>query len=158
MTALATHLRLVDFPSATPNHLQQQVTKAIDEANDFLDQLSASQDQDSTPISAKQALDDIMQFDHINLALDRSWGVLSHLNSVMSNDDIRHVHHELLPMLSAYGTRVGQHKPLFERYQAIVEDTELYSQLEPARTRAIALALQRFELSGVALPKAQQEQ
>ncbi|MCG3881718.1 M3 family metallopeptidase [Psychrobacter sp. Ps3] len=158
MTALATHLRLVDFPSATPNHLQQQVTKAIDEANDFLDQLSASQAQDSTPISAEQALDDIMQFDHINLALDRSWGVLSHLNSVMSNDDIRHVHHELLPMLSAYGTRVGQHKPLFERYQAIVEDTELYSQLEPARTRAIALALQRFELSGVALPKAQQEQ
>ena len=158
MTALATHLRLVDFPAATPNHLQQQVTKAIDEANDFLDQLSASQDQDSTPISAEQALDDIMQFDHINLALDRSWGVLSHLNSVMSNDDIRHVHHELLPMLSAYGTRVGQHKPLFERYQAIVDDTELYSQLEPARTRAIALALQRFELSGVALPKAQQEQ
>ena len=75
-------------------------------------------DQDSTPIeSAEQALDDIMQFDHINLALDRSWGVLSHLNSVMSNDDIRHVHHELLPMLSAYGTRVERHKPLFERYQ-----------------------------------------
>lgn len=61
MTALATHLRLVDFPAATPSHLQQQVTKAIDEANDFLDKLSASQDQDSTPISAEQALDDIMQ-------------------------------------------------------------------------------------------------
>ncbi|MGM8885673.1 M3 family metallopeptidase [Psychrobacter sp. 1U2] len=158
MTALATHLRLVDFPAATPSHLQQQVTTAIDEANDFLDQLSASQNKDSTPISAEQALDDIMQFDHINLALDRSWGVLSHLNGVMSDDDIRHVHHELLPMLSAYGTRVGQHKPLFDRYQAIVNDAELYSQLEPARTRAIALALQRFELSGVALPKAQQDQ
>ena len=36
MTALATHLRLVDFPAATPNHLQQQVTKAIDEAKKTL--------------------------------------------------------------------------------------------------------------------------
>lgn len=158
MTALAPHLRLVDFPSATPSHLQQKVTAAIDEANAFLDQLSALQDTDFTPISAEQALSDVMQFDHINLALDRSWGVLSHLNSVMSDDDIRHVHHELLPLLSAYGTRVGQHKPLFDRYQAIINDAELYSQLEPARTRAITLALQRFELSGVALPKAQQEQ
>lgn len=163
MTALAEHLRLVDFAAAVPESLQAEVTAAIEQANLFLDQLStadssATPDSKTNDLDATQALADIMAFDHLNLALDRSWGVLSHLNSVMSNDEIRHVHHELLPMLSAYGTRVGQHQPLFNRYQAIVNDQSFFTELEPARARAIELSLQRFELSGVALSEEKQQQ
>ena len=152
MTSISPDLHLVDFASTTPDTLQSQVTSAIDAANTFLDDMTTDSD-----ISAAQALADVMSFDHINVALDRSWGVLSHLNSVMSSDEIRHVHHELLPKLSAYGTRVGQHQPLFSRYQAIVNDRAFFAALEPARARAIELALRSFELSGVALPKAEQE-
>ena len=155
MTIPSSDLRLVDFADAAPHTLQNQVVDAIDEANNFLDNLSAV--TDATSVSAEQALADVMRFDHINLALDRSWGILSHLNGVMSNDEIRHVHHELLPKLSAYGTRVGQHQTLFSRYQTIVNDTDFFATLEPARTRAIELALRSFELSGVALPKTEQE-
>ena len=159
MKTLPADLRLVDFDNVSPSTLQSHVISAIDAANTFLDEMSADTDShnSTTDISAEQALTDIMTFDHINLALDRSWGILSHLNSVMSNDDIRHVHHELLPKLSAYGTRVGQHQPLFNRYQAIVNDTAFFAALEPARARAIELALRSFELSGVALPKDEQE-
>ncbi|OXL19223.1 M3 family metallopeptidase [Psychrobacter sp. DAB_AL32B] len=157
MTSIAPDLRLVDFSSATPNTLQSQVVSAIDAANNFLDEMTAKSDNNAFELNAKQALVDIMSFDHINLALDRSWGILSHLNSVMSNDEIRHVHHELLPKLSAYGTRVGQHQPLFNRYQAIINDKAFFAALEPARARAIKLALRSFELSGVALPKAEQD-
>ncbi|WP_367106712.1 M3 family metallopeptidase [uncultured Psychrobacter sp.] len=166
MTTFAADLHLVDFTAANPNDLQVQVNAAIDKANAFLDELSVTEDNqadsksiDTTKnnVDAQQALADIIDFDHINLALDRSWGILSHLNSVMSNDEIRHVHHELLPKLSAYGTRVGQHQPLFSRYQAVVADKDFFAKLEPARARAIELALQRFELSGVALPKDEQD-
>ena len=163
MTTLASDLHLVDFAAATPSDLQAQVTTAINQANTFLDELSAiinsgSKDkQTGSEISAEQALADVMAFDHINLALDRSWGILSHLNGVMSNDEIRHVHHELLPKLSAYGTRVGQHQPLFMRYKTIVNDEVFLAQLDSARARAIELALQSFELSGVALPKEEQD-
>ena len=159
MTFISANLRLVDFDNVAPDTLQNQIISAIDTANAFLDNMSANTDSDnrSADISAEQALSDIMTFDHINLALDRSWGILSHLNSVMSNDEIRHVHHELLPKLSAYGTRVGQHQPLFSRYQTIVNDTAFFAALEPARARAIELALRSFELSGVALPKVEQE-
>ncbi|MGP5657890.1 M3 family metallopeptidase [Psychrobacter celer] len=157
MTAISPALHLVDFDNVSPATLQDQVRSAIDAANAFLDTMPAL---DFLPadrqISAEQALADVMSFDHINLALDRSWGILSHLNSVMSNDDIRQVHHELLPKLSAYGTRVGQHQPLFGRYQAIKNDTVFFAALEPARARAIELALRSFELSGVALPKEEQ--
>ncbi|WP_372887260.1 M3 family metallopeptidase, partial [Psychrobacter sp.] len=159
MKTLPADLRLVDFDNVSPSTLQSHVISAIDAANTFLDEMSADTDNHDSAanISAEQALADIMTFDHINLALDRSWGILSHLNSVMSNDDIRHVHHELLPTLSAYGTRVGQHQPLFNRYQTIVNDTAFFAALEPARARAIELALRSFELSGVALPKDKQE-
>ncbi|MCG3872360.1 M3 family metallopeptidase [Psychrobacter sp. Ps7] len=159
MKTLPADLRLVDFDNVSPSTLQSHVISAIDAANTFLDEMSADTDSHNSAanISAEQALADIMTFDHINLALDRSWGILSHLNSVMSNDDIRHVHHELLPTLSAYGTRVGQHQPLFNRYQTIVNDTAFFAALEPARARAIELALRSFELSGVALPKDKQE-
>ena len=159
MTSISLKLHLVDFADTAPSTLQQQVISAIDTANAFLDELTVCTDSKdtSTSIDAEQALIDIKNFDHINLALDRSWGILSHLNSVMSNDEIRHVHHELLPKLSAYGTRVGQHQPLFSRYQAIVNDKAFFAALEPARARAIELALCSFELSGVALPKAEQD-
>lgn len=159
MKILPADLRLVDFDNVSPSTLQSHVISAIDAANTFLDEMSADTDSHNSAanISAEQALADIMTFDHINLALDRSWGILSHLNSVMSNDDIRHVHHELLPTLSAYGTRVGQHQPLFNRYQTIVNDTAFFAALAPARARAIELALRSFELSGVALPKDEQE-
>ena len=156
MTSSLSDLRLVDFTDAAPSTLQRQVIDAIDAANRFLDNLTAL--TDTAAMSAEQALADVMRFDHINLALDRSWGILSHLNGVMSNDEIRQVHHELLPKLSAYGTKVGQHQPLFRRYQAIVNDTDFFATLEPARARAIELALRSFELSGVALPQAEQEQ
>jgi len=157
-TTIDPNLHLIDFDATDPVDLQVKVTDAIQQGNDFLDNIAASTDKDSNDISAKQALTDVMMFDHINLALDRSWGVLSHLNSVMSNDKIRHIHHELLPKLSAYGTRVGQHQPLFGRYQAIANDKEFFATLEPARARAIELALQSFELSGVALPKDKQDE
>ncbi|MBP3946234.1 M3 family metallopeptidase [Psychrobacter sp. K31L] len=156
MTPISPDLRLVDFANVSPSALQSQVISAIDDANAFLDAMTDHTDSNHSP--AEQALSDVMNFDHINLALDRSWGILSHLNSVMSNDEIRHVHHELLPKLSAYGTRVGQHQPLFSRYQAIVNDKAFFTALEPARARAIELALRSFEMSGVALPKAEQEQ
>ena len=159
MNSISPDLHLVDFASATPKTLQNEVLKAINAANAFLDKMSAATDQssDTVDISAEQALADVMTFDHMNVALDRSWGILSHLNSVMSNDETRHVHHELLPKLSAYGTRVGQHQPLFSRYQTIINDETFFASLSPARARAVELALRSFELSGVALPKAEQE-
>ncbi len=160
MNTLASELHLVNFDAANPSDLQAQVATAIEQANAFLDELTVitNSDKHTSDIGAKQALADVIAFDHINLALDRSWGVLSHLNSVMSNDEIRHVHHELLPKLSAYGTRVGQHQPLFMRYKTIVNDEAFLAGLEPARIRAIELSLQSFELSGVALPKAKQDE
>ncbi|UNK05276.1 M3 family metallopeptidase [Psychrobacter raelei] len=147
------NLHLVNFSEVTPEQLKKQVTDALAKGTAFLDKLDT---QHSAPAEAQQALDDIIEFDHIGLDLDRSWGILSHLNSVMSNEDIRDVHHDLLPALSAFGTRVGQNKPLYSRYQTIKNDSAFFASLEPARKRAIELAIQSFELSGIGLAAEEQ--
>ena len=67
MTSISANLRLVDFDNVAPDTLQNQVISAIDTANAFLDNMSAATDD----ITAKQALADIMTFDHINLK--RHW-------------------------------------------------------------------------------------
>ena len=160
--ALDPNLRLVDFNDVTPEQLKAQVKQAIESGNSFLDSLDLQSQESINSVSsdnqAQDALADIIEFDHIGLSLDRSWGGLSHLNSVMSNDAIRAVHHEMLPLLSAFSTRVGQNKPLYTRYQTIKNDAEFFETLEPARQRAIELAIQNFELSGVALDAEKQAQ
>jgi len=157
MTQFDPNLHLVDFAATSPSALTSAITDAIDQANLFLDHLTASNDETCHNMEAQQALADIIAFDHLNLALDRHWGILSHLNSVMSDEDIRRAHHDLLPLLSAFGTRVGQSKPLFYRYQKVVADKAFFENLDPARARAITLAIQSFERSGVGLAKDDQE-
>lgn len=141
-------LRLIDFSDISLPQLKTQILEALAQGQAVLQQL------EQTPIAkdSPSALQDIIAFDHTNLALDRHWGLLSHLNSVVSDDDIRALHHELLPNVSAYGTQVGQHLPLFQRYQQIIDDKAFFATLEPARQRSLTLAKQGFELSGVALP------
>lgn len=147
-SATADHLHLVNFHQINTATLNTQINDALANGHAYLDMLS----EEPTAKDAQHALNDITAFDHVNLALDRSWGILSHLNSVVSTDEIRELHHELLPKLSDYTTAVGQHLPLFSRYQQVIDDKAFFESLEPARKRAIQLAVQSFELSGVALP------
>ena len=152
-------LRLVNFHQLELTRLNTAITEALANGQAFLSMLDdEASTQAGTHVSSEQALNDIIAFDHVNLALDRSWGLLSHLNSVVSEEAIRELHHTLLPQLSAYSTAVGQHQPLFHRYQQIVTDKAFFEQLDPARKRAITLALQGFELSGVDLPEQQKQQ
>lgn len=144
-----THLHLVEFNHIDTEQLKSAIEEAIANGQAFLDMLH----DEPTIEDSQHALNDIIAFDHVNLTLNRTWGLLSHLNSVNSSNTIRTLHHELLPKISAYSTQVGQNSVLFSRYQQIVKDTTFFATLEPARQRALTLALQSFELSGVALPE-----
>lgn len=141
------NLHLVNFKQLKLEQLQQHINDALENGTAFLAMLN----DEPTAKNSQQAFDDITAFEHVNIALDRSWGLLSHLNNVVSNDEIRALHHEMLPNVSEYGTKVGQNLALFSRYRQVIDDTAFFKQLEPARKRALQLALQGFELSGVAL-------
>ncbi|MDO4441095.1 MAG: M3 family metallopeptidase [Moraxella sp.] len=136
-------LHLVDFNKITPQQLTDDTTHALSVAHAFLDKIEQGV-VDGTPLAI------IDEFDRLSHAIHRPFGVLSHLNSVMNNDEIRHAHHEILPKLSEFGVRVGQSKALYELYKVV--EKELSGSSDIARVRAIKLALQGFDLSGVSLP------
>ena len=77
VTQMDPNLKLVNFNQVSPEQIKAQVQQAIESGNAFLDGLD---NETESPKQAQQALSDIIEFDHIGLGLDRSWGILSHLN------------------------------------------------------------------------------
>jgi len=70
---------------------------------------------------------------------------------VVSSDELREAHDACLPLLSEYGTWVGQHEGLYNAYVAIKASDE-YANLDEQRQKVIDNAIRDFTLSGVALP------
>ncbi|MDN7126077.1 oligopeptidase A [Pseudidiomarina sp. 1APR75-33.1] len=84
--------------------------------------------------------------------LERSWSPVAHLNAVVSSAELREAHDACLPMLSDYGTFVGQHQGLFKAFQALKASDD-YATLSEAQRKVIDDTLRDFELSGIALPE-----
>lgn len=82
--------------------------------------------------------------------LSRIWSPVSHMNSVVSSDELRDAHDDCLPLLSEYGTWVGQHKGLYNAYLQIQQRDD-FTQLSEAKQKVINNALRDFKLSGVSL-------
>lgn len=88
--------------------------------------------------------------------LNKLWSPVSHLNSVMNSEALREAYNACLPMLSEYGTEIGQNEDLYRAYQSIADSRELEA-LDEAQRKIIDNALRDFRLSGVALPPAQKQ-
>ena len=88
--------------------------------------------------------------------LAQAWSPVSHLNSVCNTDAMREAYNACLPLLSEYGTWMGQHSQLCNAYQSIA-DSDTFSALDMAQQKSIDNALRDFRLAGVSLPAEQKE-
>jgi len=82
--------------------------------------------------------------------LSRVWSPVSHMNSVVNNDELRKVHDLCIPKLSSYSTEQSQNSELYKAYNSIKESEE-FSKLDKANKKVIENSLLQFELNGVAL-------
>jgi oligopeptidase A len=82
--------------------------------------------------------------------LSQLWSPIGHMNSVVSNDDLRSAHDACLPLLSEYSTYLGQHEKLCHLYQQL-QQSDAYSALSVAQKKVVDNAVRDFTLSGVAL-------
>ncbi|PMM36193.1 oligopeptidase A [Vibrio splendidus] len=145
---LLTFTDLPPFSQIKPEHVKPAVEQVIEECRNKIEQVlegntSPSWDNLVAPI---EEVDD---------RLGRIWSPVSHMNSVMNSDELRDAYESCLPVLSEYGTWVGQHKGLFEAYKAI-KASEAFSALDQAQHKTITDALRDFELSGIGLPADEQ--
>ncbi|MFA0389518.1 oligopeptidase A [Vibrio splendidus] len=145
---LLTFTDLPPFSQIKPEHVKPAVEQVIEECRNKIEQVlegntSPSWDNLVAPI------------DEVDDRLGRIWSPVSHMNSVMNSDELRDAYESCLPVLSEYGTWVGQHKGLFEAYKAI-KASEVFSALNQAQQKTITDALRDFELSGIGLPADEQ--
>lgn len=145
---LLTFTDLPPFSQITPAHVKPAVEQVIEECRNKIEQVlegntSPSWDNLVAPI---EEVDD---------RLSRIWSPVSHMNSVVNSDELREAYESCLPLLSEYGTWVGQHKGLFEAYKAIKASDE-FASLSQAQKKTITDALRDFELSGIGLPADEQ--
>jgi oligopeptidase A len=84
--------------------------------------------------------------------LSRAWSPVSHMNSVVNNDELRAAYNACLPKLSDYGTEMGQNARLCEAYKQVARTKD---RLDPAQQKMLDNALRDFHLSGVDLPEAE---
>ncbi len=90
------------------------------------------------------------RLDEVDTHLSNLWSPVSHMNSVLSTDAWREAHDACLPLLSEYGTWLGQHEGLFALYQQLKASAE-FASLSTAQQKMINNTLRDFTLSGIAL-------
>ncbi|MCT8988427.1 oligopeptidase A [Shewanella phaeophyticola] len=134
---------LPEFSKIKPEHIQPAVEQAIAKCRDTIEKLLADNSQYTWDnlIAPLEEVDD---------ELSKVWSPVSHMNSVVSSDALRDAHDACLPLLSDYGTYVGQHQGLYQAYKSIHQSAE-FAELTQAQKMVIEQSLRDFELSGIGL-------
>lgn len=131
------------FSQIKAAHIEPAIDKLLTDARATIETLLAN-NESYTWENLIEPLDEVE--DKIN----KAWSPVSHMNSVINNDELRDAYNACLPKLSAYSTEVGQHKDLFKAYLCVT-DSDAYVQLKPAQQKVIQNALRNFRLSGINL-------
>ncbi|KOO14034.1 oligopeptidase A [Vibrio xuii] len=139
---------LPPFSQIKPEHVKPAIEQAIADCRAKIEQVLAGE---ITPTWESV----VAPIEEVDDRLSRIWSPVSHMNSVVNSDELRDAYESCLPLLSEYGTWVGQHKGLFEAYKALKAD-ESFASLTQAQKKTITDSLRDFELSGIGLPADEQ--
>lgn len=145
---LSTYTGLPPFSAIRPEHVEAAVDELIAHNRAKIAEVLAS--------GGPYTYDNLVAvLDEAEDRLDRAFDPASHLNAVMNNEALRKAYNACLPKLSDFATEVGQNRELFNAYVQL-KNTE-YERLDTAQRKVIDNALRDFRLSGIDLPKDQQQ-
>ncbi len=130
---------LPQFSAIKPEHVEPAVRELLAEQRRAL--VAAEN-------VAAPDLEWLRRLEHINTEIERVWGPISHLNSVVSSPPLREAFNRCLPLIAEFGTELGQNETLYRHFstlQAKVPPTKSVEQ------QVISNALRDFRLGGVTL-------
>ena len=137
---------LPPYSRIKPEHVKPASEKLLAEGRQLVETLLAEQTR-HTWKNLVEPLEDMED------RISRAWSPVSHMNSVVNTEAMRDAYNVCLPLLSEYGTEMGQHEGLYRAYRQIA-DGEEYQRLDHAQRKVIDNALRDFRLSGIALDQA----
>jgi oligopeptidase A len=91
----------------------------------------------------------VAPIEELGYRLSRVWSPVGHLNAVANTPALREAYNECVPLLTAYGSELGQNKALYDAYARILERES--ATLDAAQRKLLENALRDFRLAGVAL-------
>ncbi len=137
---------LPPFSAIRPEHVRPAIDQLLTEGRQLVETLLQQNSVYSWEnlVQPLEAMDD---------RISRAWSPVSHMNSVVNSDELRTAYNSCLPLLSEYGTELGQHEGLYQAYRQIASGDE-YQRLDTAQKKIIDNALRDFRLSGIELDQA----
>lgn len=146
---------LIDYPELPPfskiqpEHVLPAVEQLVADGRARIQQVLAEGNFDYAHL--------VQALDEEDDRLGKAFGPAGHLNAVAQNEALRNAYNSCLPLLSEYGTEVGQNAQLCAAYQAL-RDSDEWNSLSEAQQKDIDNTLRDFRLSGVDLPDAKKAQ
>jgi oligopeptidase A len=91
----------------------------------------------------------VVPMEELAYRLSRAWSPIGHLNAVANSPAMREAYNACVPLLTTYGSELGQHSALQAAYARVLEREG--DRLDPAQRKLVENALRDFRLAGVDL-------
>ena len=140
---------LPPFSEIKPDHVKPAIDTLLAESRALVEQLL----QENSTYSWDNLVEPL---DAMDDRISRAWSPVSHMNSVVNSEALRETYNACLPVLSEYGTEMGQHEGLYSAYRQIADGDE-YQRLDIAQRKVIDNTLRDFRLSGIELDQAKRD-
>ena len=131
------------YPEVKPEHIAPAIDFLLTHAQSAVD-LAVHSDTASTWDALAEPLEDATE------SLGRSWGVISHLNSVADTPELRAAYGEMLPKVTAFFSSLGQNLALYQKFK-VLSTSPSFQKLTSAQKKVIENSLRDFRLGGAEL-------
>ena len=105
------------YSEVKPEHIAPAIEYLLKHAQDAVD-LAVNPSTAPTWDALAEPLEDATEF------LGRSWGVISHLNSVADTPELRAAYGEMLPKVTAFFSSLGQNLALYKKFKELKNSDE----------------------------------
>lgn len=131
------------YSEVKPEHIAPAIEYLLKHAQDAVNKATDPQTTSSWD-KLVEPLEDATE------ALGRSWGVISHLNSVADTPELRAAYGAMLPEVTAFFSSLGQNLALYQKFKELNTSSE-FEKLDHDQQRVITNSLRDFRLGGAEL-------
>ena len=137
---------IASYSEVKPEHITPAIEWLLKRAQNAVDFAT----DPSTPATWDQLAEPL---EDATEALGRSWGVISHLNSVADTPELRTAYGAMLPEVTAFFSSLGQNLALYQKFKELSKSPE-FAKLNRAQKKVVENSLRDFRLGGAELSDA----
>lgn len=138
---------ICDYSTVQPSDIEPAIDFLLKQA----EQAVAHAVDPKTPASWNDLLEPL---EDATESLSRSWGVISHLNSVADTPELRSAYGEMMPKVTAFFASLGQNLALYQRFKELSQSAS-FAKLSSSQKKVVENSLRDFRLGGAELADSQ---